>query len=440
MKFGSTYSEFHMKKQLRKYHLSRELGLLSVTLSGVGIIFGAGIYALIGKGALLAGNAVWLSFVLGAVFAIFTGLSYAELSSMLPKAGAEYVYVENAFGRKLAFVIGWLIIVSGVIAGATVSLGFAGYFSALFKTPLVSTAIGLIIALTLLNLYGIKQTTEYAIISTLIETAGLLLIIAIGLPHITSVNLFEMPNGIPGIFSAAALIFFAYIGFEDIVRLSEETKNPTVTIPRALILAIAISTVVYILVSLAAVGSIGWQALGASSAPLASVAYSVLGKNAFFLLAIIALFATSNTVLLFLAATSRLIYGMANEKSIPQIFSAVHKTCKTPYIAIIVAGIFAILFCFSAKIELVASITDFAVFVTFAFINACVIYLRYKWSAVRRPFKVPLNIGKFPLLPLLGIIVSILMLASFGFWVIFFGLITIGSGFLVFELLERKNI
>src|SRR3989344_7843126 len=122
-------------------HLKRSLGLLEATLYGVGVIVGAGVYALIGKAAGLAGNAVWLSFIFGAFIAAFTGLSYAELASMFPKTGGEYVYAEKAFNRRLAFLVGWLVVVGGVIAAATISLGFAGYFATLFKTPMIPIAI-----------------------------------------------------------------------------------------------------------------------------------------------------------------------------------------------------------------------------------------------------------------------------------------------------------
>ncbi len=147
----------------QKVELKRELGLFEVTLSGVGIIVGAGIYALIGKAAGLAGNSVWLSFAISALIAVFTRLSYAELSSMFPKAGAEYVYALNAFGKRAAFVAGWLIIFSGVIAASTVALGFAGYFDALFDFPPVLSAIILIAVLSFIIFYGIKESQPHNI-------------------------------------------------------------------------------------------------------------------------------------------------------------------------------------------------------------------------------------------------------------------------------------
>jgi len=216
--------------------LKRELGLLEVTLSGVGIILGAGIYVLIGQAAGLAGNALWLAFGLSAIIALLTGLSYAELSSMFPKAGAEYDYVANAFNKRLAFVIGWLVFLSGVLAAATVALGFAGYFAALTSVPLIISAVVLLVLLTVLLGYGVKETARVAVIATLIEAAGLVLIIALGLPHLGSVNYWEMPQGFSGLFAASALIFFAYQGFESMVKFSEETRSPETTVPKALVL------------------------------------------------------------------------------------------------------------------------------------------------------------------------------------------------------------
>ena len=156
--------DFEVKEPMKKeIGLKRELGLFEATLCGVGIILGAGIYALVGKAAGLAGNAVWLSFLIASVIAMFTGLSYAELSSLFPKAGAEYVYTSEAFGKRSAFIIGWLIILSGIIAGATVAIGFAGYFSALFNTPLIPVALGLILAISFIIFYGVKESVWFAI-------------------------------------------------------------------------------------------------------------------------------------------------------------------------------------------------------------------------------------------------------------------------------------
>ncbi len=155
--------------------LRRELGLPAVTLSGVGIILGAGIYALLGEAAGMAGNAVWLTFAVAAAIAGFSALSYAELSSMYPpRASAEFEYVRNAFGRRLAFVVGWLITFSGILGGAaTVSLGFSGYFSDLFGFPaLPPSAVLLLLVLAGILLYGIRETARAAIAMTLVEVGG----------------------------------------------------------------------------------------------------------------------------------------------------------------------------------------------------------------------------------------------------------------------------
>ena len=251
-----------MDQKSQKPSLKRDLGLLEVTLSGIGIILGAGIYVLIGQAAGLAGNAIWLAFLLSAIMALLTGLSYAELFSMFPKAGAEYDYVTNAFNSRLAFVVGWLVFLSGVLAAATVALGFAGYLTALTSIPMLISAIGLLIVLTVLLAYGVKETARVAVIATLIEVAGLIIVIAIGLPHLGSVNYWEMPQGYSGLFAASALIFFAYQGFESMVKFSEETKKPDTTVPKALILALAVSSVLYILVALSVVSVLGWQQTG----------------------------------------------------------------------------------------------------------------------------------------------------------------------------------
>ncbi len=422
----------------QKAALKRELGLLEVALSGVGIILGAGIYALIGKAAGLAGNAVWISFALAALIAVFTGLSYAELSSMFPRASAEYEYTLNAFGRKLAFVIGWLIIWSGVFGTATVALGFAGYFNALFNAPVKITALLLIAVLSFIIFWGIKESAWFAILATLIETAGLVLIIFIGIPYFGSVDYFEMSKGLKGVFEASALVFFAYTGFESIARLSEETKNPEKTIPRGLLLAISLSIVLYVLVSISAVGVVGWEKLASSEAPFADIAFVAIGSNAFVILSIIALFATANTVLMFSLGSSRIIYGMAYSSTLPEILARVHLSRRTPWVAILITSILSMVFVFAGDIEFAANVTNFTLFVTFIVINAALIMLRYKMPALERPYRVPLAIGRFSVLPFFGIVFSIFMLAQLSLNVLVVGIVLALLG-LLFSLAMQKQ-
>ncbi len=415
--------------------LKRSLGLLETTFYGVGVIVGAGIYALIGKAAGLAGNAVWLSFIFGAAIAAFTGLSYAELSSMFPRAGGEYVYAKKAFNRRLAFLLGWLIVAGGVIAAATISLGFAGYFAALFGTPLIPIAIAILIVLSLINFWGIKESAIANIVATLVEVGGLIIILILGLKYIGKVNYLEFTPqlGFSGTLSAAALIFFAYLGFEDIVRLSEETKNPKRIIPKALVLSVIISTILYIVTAVAAVSVVGWQALAQSSAPLALVAQTALGQKAFFVLAVVALFSTFNTILVTLIATSRMLYGMSEEHGLPKIFCAVHPKRYTPWFSIIITCIGALAFTLLGKIELVAGLTDFALFVTFALVNAALIWLRHKMPGAQRPFRT------WAPLAWLGVIFSLAMLIYLDKFVIAGGVAVIVAGLLTYELFVKQQ-
>jgi APA family basic amino acid/polyamine antiporter len=405
----------------RKVQLKRTLGLFEVTLSGIGIILGAGIYALIGEAAGLAGNAVWISFAISSLIALLTGLSYAELASMFPKASAEYEYTAQTFGRQWAFVIGWLIIFSGMIGAATVALGFAGYFASLFGAPFLTSALALILILSLLIFTGIKQSAIVAMIFTAIEAIGLVLIIALGIPYLGSVNYLEMPFGMTGIFQASALIFFAFIGFEEIVKLAEEAKEPEKNIPKGLILAISASIVLYILVALSAVSVLGWEKLSQSSAPFADIAFAALGLQASFIISIIALFATTNTVLLMLLASSRIVYGMSESGSLPKILARIHSNTRAPWAAIILVMILAMAFVFLEDIAFVANINNFTVFVTFIVINASLILLRYRKPEITRPFLVPLSIGKLPLLPALAIVFNAFMLLQLSLQVLAIG-------------------
>ena len=429
-----------MDHQFASPPLRRELGLFEVTLAGVGIILGAGVFVLIGQAAGLAGNALWLAFGLSAIMALLTGLSYAELSSMFPKAGAEYDYIANAFNARLAFVIGWLVFLSGVLAAATVALGFAGYFSALTSFPLIISAVALLALLTALLGYGMKETAWVAVISTIIEVSGLIIIIAIGLPHLGSVNYGEMPQGFSGLFAASTLIFFAYQGFESMVKFSEETKSPETTIPKALVFAVAICVILYILVALSMVSVLGWQQLSVSKAPFVDTVSNTLGSGAAILIAIIALFATANTALLSMYASSRILYGMAGSSRFTSAFAWVHPGTRTPWTAILLCGVLSTALIFAGDIAFIANVTNFTLFVTFIAINAAVIVLRFHSPESLRPFRIPLSVGRLPLIPLAGLVFCIFLLTQQELTVLGFGVVLTGIGMMLLIIAGRYAV
>lgn len=390
--------------------LERSLSLTAVAISGIGIILGAGVYALIGEAASLAGNALWLSFLLSALIAAFTGLSYMELSSMFTEASAEYEYTNRSFGGTLAFIVGIMVILSGIIGASTVALGFAGYFSTFTGVPLLVAAFAILIVLSAVIFSGIKQSAAVAIIFTLIEAGGIVGMIIIGLPYIGSVDYFVMPLGLAGIFQASALIFFAYQGFEEIVKLSEETLEPERTIPKGLIIAIAVTVVLYIAVSISIVSIGGWEMVAGSQNPFAAVAEnSFSGGGAVF--TVIALFATANTALLMMLASSRIMYGMAKEKRMPALFARVGKRTRTPVWATAAVLLVSLCFLSFGDIRDVALMANFTLFFTFTVINGAVIALRFKMPEKSRPYRVLFTIGKVPVPAVLGILTCLFFLS-----------------------------
>lgn len=425
------------------FELKRGMGLFHLTMYGVGLILGAGIYVLIGEATGLAGDSVWIAFVLGSIVALFAGLSYAELSSIFPKASAEYTFIKNAFKNNfLAFIIGWLTAITSMITAATVALGFGGYFSEFLNIPITISAIVLIGILSIINFIGIRESSWTNTIFTIIEVAGLILIIIIGftISEPEQVNYFESPTGFTGIIIAFVLIFFAFVGFEDMVNVAEEVRNPKKVIPRAIILSVMISGIIYVLVSLAIVRVINWEDLSLSAAPLADVAKRGLGTQGHIIFSGIALFAITNTVLITLVAGSRMIYGMAREKSFPDILAKVHSKTKTPWVAIIVIMLIAIGFSFIGDIVIVANITVFAVVITFAAVNLTVIVLRYTEPNIERKFRVPINIGKFPILPMFGLGISVYMAFQFQIQVVLVGLMIISIGTVFYLLYEKRKV
>jgi APA family basic amino acid/polyamine antiporter len=413
--------------------LSRRLGLLASTLTGIGVILGAGIYVLVGVAAGQAGNAAWLSFLIAAIVAGFTGLSYARLGKLQPKNAPEFQYLNRAFGRTPAFLAGWLVLWSTIISSSVVALGFAGYLQHIFGVPYLVGAIGLIILSSLIVFLGVGESAIFAVILTLVEVGGVLIVIGIGVPSFGQVDIFEMPMGLSGVIGAASLVFFAYLGFEGIANLSEEMKNPERDLPKALLLALGISTVLYILVAISAVSVLGWQDLSVSSAPLAAVAARVFGVKADQLLTVIALASTANTVLLLLFAASRSMWAMACAGVLPMNLCVIGKNRHTPWFAILLVGSFASIFTFFKSIESVAEFTNFAILLAFIGVNASAFKLFTKGASTGRFKHIIIN----RLMPVLGCLSSFWLAISLGWQIALFGLLLLGVGVLVHLLMNR---
>jgi APA family basic amino acid/polyamine antiporter len=390
--------------------LERTLSLWQITITGVGIVIGAGIYVLVGEAAREAGAMVWLAFILAALLAVFTGLTYAELAAMFPSAGAEYEYVRRAFNEFTGFLVGWMMIAANLIAAGAVAIGFAHYLRYFFDVPIRVAAVGLLVVLSLIVAAGIQRSIWLSVALAILQVGGLLIVITSGLPDAGDHSLTEGAS-LGGVLGASALVFFAFIGFDEVATLAEETHDPSRTIPRALLLSLGISTALYVLVAIAAVSLIGVDRLAASETPLATAISEDWGDRGADIVAFIALASTTNTSLLVLTTASRLMFGMARNAALPPLLATVGPRAHSPYLAaaagLVVSGGFAMM----GDIGLVASVTDFGVYVIFISVNIAIVALRFKLPDHERPFRVPLAIGRLPLVPLAGIATVVLMMA-----------------------------
>jgi basic amino acid/polyamine antiporter, APA family len=390
--------------------LKRTLKLPEVIFFGVGSILGAGIYTIIGKVAEISGYMMWFSFLLASIAAMLTAFAYAELVSAFPGAGGEYVYARKAIGRKAGTILGIIIIFSGIVSASTVAIGFAGYLTELLNTHQLIGSIGVLIALFLVNTMGIKTSSVVNVFFTIIEASGLVLVIYCAIPYLGKVDYSQSTGGINGIMTGASLSFFAYLGFEKLVKLAEETVNPEKTIPKALFISGGIVIVVYTAVALCAVSVLTPYELGNSSRPLADIVEKNLGRTGAITIAVIALFATSNTVLSSILGSSRVLLNMGRENKFLKMFSEVTRKKQTPLKALVIVLLFSCVFALIGNIETVAFITNLLMLLIFLIMNISVIVLRKTQPNMKRPFTIPGNINNIPVIAIAGIIITLIFM------------------------------
>jgi APA family basic amino acid/polyamine antiporter len=410
--------------------LARTMGLAALTIYGVGDMLGAGVYAAIGKWAGKMGNTLWIGFAAAMVGALLTGLSYASLGSRYPRAaGASYI-TQRAFGMPfLSFLVGLTVAASGLTSFATQSRAFSGYFLGLFglaqpgatsDLPVASYAVwlaivlGFILVLTFINFWGMKEATWTNILCTTIEVLGLAIVIFVGIRFWGSVDYFEAPpvEGIaqnlafPLIIQGAALTFYSFIGFEDMLNVAEEVKDPRRNFPRAIMMALGIVTLIYIAIAVTVVSVVPYQTLNSSGQPLVDVVRTAAPGFPISLFSFIALFAIANTGLLNYIMSSRLLYGMARMGFVPRPFGSVHPTRRTPHIAIGFLMLVVIGLAFAGDVSKLSAATTVLLLLVFIFVNGSLLVLQRRPDEPKGAFEIP------SFVPALGILVSGAMLLS----------------------------
>ncbi|MFN7728030.1 MAG: APC family permease [Bdellovibrio sp.] len=400
---------------MTKQSLQRHITLWPLVLYGMGDILGAGIYGLVGKAAGQMGNGVWMAFLVSMVAASFTGLSYASLGSRYPRAGGASFVVHKAFKSGfLAYVIGLAVLASGLTSMATSSRAFAGYFSGLFPVfpvPVVVAAFAIVLALIIF--VGIRETLWVNNVLAVVEIAGLAFIVIFGLSFIGKVDYLDVtgpsnPQGLitfPLLLSGAVLTFYSFIGFEDILNVSEEVKDPSKTIPRGLLIAVGLSSLIYMLISLIAVSVIPASQLAESKQPLVDVVAASAPWFPTPIYSVISLLAVSNTALLNFVMGSRLLYGMSHQGLMPKFLSQVHAKRATPHRAIGVLLVILLFLALSGDISALAKATSVLLLLCFSFVNLGLLILQ-RQDKMEGKFEV------HPIIPALGFLVCLAMLTQ----------------------------
>lgn len=387
--------------------LKKSLGTLRLTFYGVGTIVGAGIYTVIGAAAGQAGYDLWLSFILAAVAASFSAVSYAELSSTFPNAGAEFIFLKKAFPKihNPSFLTGWTIAFHSSATIAAVLLAFSGYLNVFFQFPSLLISYGALILLALISITGIKKSSTANIVMVSIQLLGLLILIVVGLTTTGAPEKeFFQIESLENTMAATATLFFIYTGFEHMAALGSEVKNPGKTIPRAFLLTMLITTIIYLFISFTVLNISNPSKLANEDSPL-SVAASNLNSWLPVVLAVAALFATANAAFSGIISISRLLFGMAKTGELPTFIEKTNKQ-KVPWAATLIVLVAVGAFLLLGDIKTVAGMSSLGALLVFIAVNIALIVLRYKAPEQERPFKVPLSLGKLPVLPILAILIS----------------------------------
>jgi APA family basic amino acid/polyamine antiporter len=417
-------------------HLKRDLGLIRTTMLGIGGTLSAANFVIIGQAAGMAGYAIVPIVVICGLLSLLTMFSYAELGTAIPLAGGEYTFSKVAYGGFTSFLTGWFEWLSNMFYAALSAIGFAYVISYLFpQINLALTAVIVVIAFSIINLRGTKETATAETIISLIVLVILAIFIIGGWSFATGTPATPQsasPIGILGIFAATAYLFELYLGAEAVAAAQAEVKNPGRNIPLAIMLSAVVLIALYTSVVVVAVNIVPPDVLGNPeiTSPIAFVAEKALGPAGAVLitvgLAIAGLAATNEAIL----AQSRVLYAMSRDGYLPKVLCKVHKSFYTPHIAIAVSAVFTVIFAATGFVNFVVYAVNFGFIVGFSIVNMSVIKLRKTAPHLKRPFKAPL----YPLTPLAGIAASIFLALFIEPSVIILGLELIVVALLVYYI------
>jgi APA family basic amino acid/polyamine antiporter len=400
-----------VQNQERTTALNRTLSLPLLTFYGLGTILGAGIYVLIGEVAAAAGTAAPTAFLVAAIVAGFTAFSYAELTSRIPESAGEAAFANAAFHKRpLTALAGWGVVFTGIVSAATVTNGFAGYLQEFVAAPRIPVVTLAVLAMGGIAAWGVTQSVTAAAVVTVIELAGLGLVLSVSSHHLGDLSgrwIETLPtswSATPGLISGAFLAFFAFIGFEDIANMAEETRNPRRNLPLAIVISLIVSTVLYIAVALVAVAAVPLDQLAGNPAPLARILEPDApwaGRT----ISLISMVAVINGALIQIVMASRVLYGMAKYRTAPALFHTISPKTQTPLVATAAVTVVILLFATTLHTVALATITSTITLVVFSVVNASLLQIKLSGATT------PANATTYPLLvPAAGLVLSVTLL------------------------------
>lgn len=426
--------------------LKKELGVFDLTMLGIGAIIGTGIFVLTGTGALIAGPGLTLSFVIGALACGFAALCYAEFASMLPISGSTYTYAYATLGELVAWMIGWDLLLEYLLASATVTVGWSGYFQNLIASfglhlpdtltaaygarPGVKTFFNLpaclvALAVTAVLAFGIKESKRVNNIMVVIKVSVVLLFIALGVWHIEPINWNPfLPYGLQGVFHGAAIVFFSFLGFDAVTCAAEEVKNPERDIPRGVLISLAVCSVLYVIVAAIMTGIVHYPDFAGIDHPVSKV-LEVAGLNwVAGLVNISAILGMTTVILVMTYGQTRISFAMSRDGLLPKVFSDVHPRFHTPYRATWMIGAVIAILGGLVPLTMLAELANIGTLAAFSLISIAVLVLRKREPHLPRKFHCP----AVPYVPALAIIFCVFLMLQLSSitWYCFIAWLSIG--------------